>query len=244
MLLLVVAAFGPWSAASVSEFSQYNRLEKLLVAHDILQDGKVVKTDESMTFDDQKSISSKVQYLFTSGRSNKLRKWFPDKTDEEWKKFRAGEVVEAMGIRFISAYERAPEDSAFNITREKIYKHFINVKGYDYVLPHMYAYPKKEASQYDELKADDAEGIPRITWTMTEDNILTLSIEGRGDFAFDLGKLVKKVQQLPDNSSQPIVLEESRNGTDVRLSFTQLSGRYEEGDVKVLSVAFSIAANF
>lgn len=63
-LLALLSALGPWSASSVSLSSQKNRLEKYLVNTNLFVDGKLVQSAQEPSFEDNKEMSSIVEYLY------------------------------------------------------------------------------------------------------------------------------------------------------------------------------------
>ena len=63
-LIMLSISFGPMSAFEVSERSQVNRLADNLEKYGLLtENGTVVKTDEEISFQDRKQISSGINYL-------------------------------------------------------------------------------------------------------------------------------------------------------------------------------------
>ncbi len=63
-LLAFLSAVGPWSASNVSLNSQKNRLESFLIETKLLIDGELVKPKEKISFEDNKEMSSIVDYLY------------------------------------------------------------------------------------------------------------------------------------------------------------------------------------
>lgn len=60
-----LASFGPWGAFAVSERSQANRLERLLLKNEILVNGKVEKASKDLSKEDAREISATVRYLIS-----------------------------------------------------------------------------------------------------------------------------------------------------------------------------------
>ena len=243
MMLLALASFGPWGAVGLSGISQYNRLEKLLTQYEILQDGKVVKTEADVPFEDRKSISSKVQYFYDTDREERLRAWFPDKDDEAWKKLYASNLVEEMGLQYVNKYQHANNDDRFNYSARNSYRAALDVRGYDFVVSNLHAYPRKKNVNVksDTIPADEQNGLPEISWSVSEDGRLTITIAGRGDVVFDLAKYVEeKRAENQDEAQDEMVLDGFASGLKLRLVMTHLSGQIENDDIKVGSVSFSM----
>jgi hypothetical protein len=111
LALTLAATFGPWGAVSVSERSQRARLEELLVRHNILQNGSIVRAQGLIASDEAAEISSVVQYLCTMHGPGVLRPWFGDRLDPlvadssgDLQRARgttaASKIVAAMGVPF------------------------------------------------------------------------------------------------------------------------------------------------
>ncbi len=111
LALTLAATFGPWGAVSVSERSQRARLEELLVRHNILQNGSIVRAQGLIASDEAAEISSVVQYLCTMHGPEVLRPWFGDRLDSlvadssgDQRQRRgaavAPKIVGAMGVPF------------------------------------------------------------------------------------------------------------------------------------------------
>lgn len=62
-IIVLFSSFGPWGAFAVSERSQINRLEGLLLKNNLLVDNKIQKTDGGVAFEDRKEISAVIRYL-------------------------------------------------------------------------------------------------------------------------------------------------------------------------------------
>ncbi len=111
LVLTLAASVGPWGALAVSERSQRGRLEEMLIRHNILQNGSIVRTGSRVSSDEAAEISSVVQYLCTMHGPGVLRPWFGDRLDSlvadssgDLQRARgttaASKIVAAMGVPF------------------------------------------------------------------------------------------------------------------------------------------------
>jgi len=81
--LFIVMLIAVFMAPAVSKFSQLRRLEHLLTDNQILVDGKVKKIEkQEIGFDDQKEISSIMNYIDKTYGPKVLQKWFNKHLDE------------------------------------------------------------------------------------------------------------------------------------------------------------------
>ena len=99
-ILMIFASFGPWGGASLSGKSQFARLENLLVKYDILQGGKIVKTEAEIPFEDRKSISTIIDYLCRTERDAMIEPWFKG-DNEKWACGSAHRLTPDMGFNYV-----------------------------------------------------------------------------------------------------------------------------------------------
>lgn len=159
-IILLLSAVGPWSVFSVSENSQMDRLEEILVSNEILEEGKItgqsnwyldedkdlVLAEEKMTHDGILSDSlhaeviSIIDYLDDFHDLGEVRNWLQQDLDslilinKENKKYayvnRTKIYMEAMGIPYYQDKTSAPEN--YNYTSEA--SRLIEVDGYEYAI--------------------------------------------------------------------------------------------------------------
>jgi hypothetical protein len=77
-IVAFATSFGPWGAYSVSERSQVQRLEKLLVSNEILVDGLVDQAVGSVSLDDRREISAILRYIVETHGPAPIAPWFGD----------------------------------------------------------------------------------------------------------------------------------------------------------------------
>jgi hypothetical protein len=75
-LIAFLAAYGPWSAFSVSLKSQKNVLLHLLAKNNLLVNGKLIKATKQPSFKDRKQISSILDYLSKTHGYQTLQPFF------------------------------------------------------------------------------------------------------------------------------------------------------------------------
>jgi len=62
-IIVFLSSFGPWSAFSVSQYSQLKRLTNYLKAYNMLSNGKATKLKAKLSDKDQNELSSIIHYL-------------------------------------------------------------------------------------------------------------------------------------------------------------------------------------
>lgn len=80
-ILLLLSLFGPLSAFNVSANSQTQRLEEILVKHEVLVDGKIIENSHEKPFSDKdlKDIRSIINYLGDNNNYESILPWFEGK---------------------------------------------------------------------------------------------------------------------------------------------------------------------
>jgi hypothetical protein len=141
-LLTMFSAFGPWGAFQVSERNQARRLEGVLVRNGMLQGGRVTRTTAVVSWEDQKDVSSIVEYLYTTHGLQSIRPWFPDSlggllagegTPSSYRSEVPKKVVESLGLPFVPAWQRQQEEGTrqFSASRRGV----VDIRGYDLLVP-------------------------------------------------------------------------------------------------------------
>jgi hypothetical protein len=80
-ILALLTTFGPWGAFQVSERSQATRLLALLNGNGMIQDGKAVRAERGVPFEDAREISSILRYLHAVHGFGALQPLFREKLD-------------------------------------------------------------------------------------------------------------------------------------------------------------------
>lgn len=98
-LLLIAAAFGPWSAGEVSSRSQLARLESALTAAGLFENGQVTPAQATVDFESAKAISGGISFLVAHNRQDLLAAWFPVLSPD--RNTTAQELMAAMNVRYV-----------------------------------------------------------------------------------------------------------------------------------------------
>ncbi len=138
--ILLLSSFGPWGAFSVSERSQVKRLEELLQKNKMFdKEGMAKKTEEKVSYEDAKDISSIVRYLNRQHDFDQIQLWFEKDLEnlesEKVNSFSIEEkVVELLGVEYVDQWEARNSDEKYFSFRVDYDKGFA-VSGYDYLVP-------------------------------------------------------------------------------------------------------------
>ena len=121
-LVAVLTFAGPWSAYAVSHGSQLGRLQRLLTANGMLDEGRARPAAAAVSFDDRKEISAVLRYLMEThgtGRLEPLLGGLTSEIDSIVAAGRPGErhvadgaaraIVEGLGLAYVTRWESDPE---------------------------------------------------------------------------------------------------------------------------------------
>ncbi|HBR69012.1 MAG TPA: hypothetical protein DEA55_06525 [Rhodospirillaceae bacterium] len=244
-VLMALASFGPWGGVSVSGNSQFHRLEKLLTQYEILQGGKIVKTQKEIPFADRQNISSIIDYLNQTKRDEWLRPWL-EKPGETWMFPGSYKITEEMGFEYVGPYFQLPQENQFS------YNNYggrnggnpgIDVRGFDYVLDSQYVYlrPENGASKWEmKWPAQDDIRMPEIEASV-EGQVLIVKVGGAMPLRFDVGGYVAKEMETGKlHEKTELQMEAQSGGLRGRIVFYSINGEMKEGKPEVTNMSFRL----
>ncbi|NLT94466.1 MAG: DUF4153 domain-containing protein [Clostridia bacterium] len=138
--LAIIAALtvtGPWSAYSVSKYSQNARFEKLLTENNMLVDGRIVPS-QTVSQKDKISISSIIQYFERNHSLSQLKILPPDFSINKMKEVFGFELTYTSMSQYFNHFIK--EESTL-----------LDIRGYDYYLSSQFIYGKGEAITQEDL---------------------------------------------------------------------------------------------
>lgn len=140
-IIAFMAIVGPWSAFSVSKYSQLSRLEDLLEKNKMLENGKIVPLKDTISFEVQKEISSKIEYLVQTHGIFSLEKLFAKSMhqiiDSTVSKYSQTNVIlKEMNLEYVSRWQEQPEN---NFSYNNYFLNSLQVSGFDYLLEFNYS---------------------------------------------------------------------------------------------------------
>jgi hypothetical protein len=139
-ILALFISFGPWSAFSVSEKSQVDRLQGLLTKNNILVDNRVQKATANVPQDDIRQISSIIAYLHDIHGYDQIQPWFRESLKEDSLgtrlKFKEPALVtKMMGIEYVNVWYSAAGNEVFFRSNQT---GLIEIQGYDRMIRGQY----------------------------------------------------------------------------------------------------------
>jgi hypothetical protein len=223
LVFLLLGSLGPWSVYSVSNASQYARLEALLVRNNMLDNGVAVPARNPLTLEDQEQLSSLIEY-FSEKRAKKLAPLLRAVPATEKDPQYVRKIMAYLNVRYVSSYERKRNEKE-NKPKELVEEvrpyneaHFyarnrfgvgVPVSGYDYYFPSFNIFNRKEQRAF--VLGAMERGLPELS-------SYKISLKADGVYFFDgtketlliTGKQLYKLpqeQKAKRTETDPVVYE-------------------------------------
>jgi hypothetical protein len=234
-ILLIFASFGPWGAISTSANSQMSRLIGLLEKYEILQNNQIVRYEGVMPVEDNKTISSIVDYLNKTKKLDLIHLWFSNESyinTNMYRRNQTSKIMEDMGLTYISKWGRRSGGSNFSLTIEQPEK-IINVKGFDYVTkPNRYVRLRDGKAWSDTLTLKQEVDL-KVELNIN-DGIFKISDNRDHQVAFDLNVLLKNMplqhnSKVQGNEAKKFTLNKFDDDFSTKLLLHSLQGKRESG---------------
>ncbi|HOL15065.1 MAG TPA: DUF4153 domain-containing protein, partial [Bacillota bacterium] len=139
-LVAILSVCGPWSSYSVSILSQNRHFEKIAAEYNMIQDGKIVKTDAAMPKEAQNEISSIILYFDRYHGLNRLQA-LPDG-------FETSQMEELFGFPLYPS-PVIPDDGIYIHYALDEAENFWDISGYDYLMQFSPAGQSLQVGEYE-----------------------------------------------------------------------------------------------
>lgn len=206
-LIAFLVAFGPWGSFAVSKRSQVNRLADILQRNELLVNGTIQKSEETIPLDDQKEVSAIVRYLHERHGLHVIQPWFgtsfadmmPDSLQDKQYNYRLPEIVvtEGLGLPYLDRWQTALSDWASYNTA---YQQACDVSGFD-VLMEFSAYHSSGKSQFYEKYAAKIDTTANTVQFFQADSLL---------IAVELNPQIDRLQAISKQSKYDIPADSMR----------------------------------
>lgn len=173
----VLAVTGPWNAYSVSQRSQNNRLEKILLAYGMIdQNSQIQDPEKDLEQKDKYEISQIILYFDENHNIANIRHLPENFEIEDMKKVFGFELINDRG-----GYHRQKEYFAHYVDRENS---FLDIKGYDYFI---------EYANFNQIRSHQIDGEFVISYNDKQD----LMVEHNGKLVYkkNLEEVAIKIHQ-------------------------------------------------
>jgi len=231
-VIALLSIVGPWGAFSVSKYSQLSRLEKLLSENNLLKDGKIVPLKDTISFEAQKEISSKIDYLVTTHGIFSLEKLFAkpmqqiiDSTVSKYSQ--SDRILKEMNLEYVSRWQAEPENN-FNYNNYNV--NITNVSTFDYMIDFNYSDYSQDKNvhtqgdSYDSLGVDLKFDFSNQTYTIVhQEDSVNINIASLID---DLAKSYKSYES--DIPLKMFVATKETTTFKAKLIFSYINGTKKE----------------
>lgn len=244
-LLLVLSAFGPWGAQSVSISSQYDRLQVMLSEAGILKDGRIHKLEGPADFALSQNITSIVTYLSAREQLDKIRPWFDPAADVfqtvEGKTIEPApqSVMQAMGLKMVNRWESQDNFNIYNHGFE-LDSRLMDVSGYSYMTAlNLYTYDHDDSWSQDLSDQNSATGYS-LAYNAATGRLKVMTPVGE-TLVFDIGALAadlwaRNLTEVTGADSKLMDLSQGGEKTNARLYINSMNGVVVDGRPQVRSL--------
>ncbi|WP_243128238.1 DUF4153 domain-containing protein [Clostridium niameyense] len=224
-IIIIVSVVGPLSSYSISKYSQNNRLKKVLVKNNMLQNEKIKKAPTTISKKDKSEIISIVGY-FNNNHNIQDIKYVP-------KNFKIKDMKNIFGFNY---------EEILNYQEEFI--HFvknpsdksININGYDYLFDFTNYYEENAITNND-IKVIYDEKSSILIVRLKEKEMY------KKDLTVFLDELIKKYGSSIKNdiiSSEDMIFVEENNKIKIKFVFNNVSARkdYSTNNIRDKNLQF------
>ncbi|MCK5285266.1 MAG: DUF4153 domain-containing protein [Alphaproteobacteria bacterium] len=233
-VLFVLGSFGSWGGVSLSGHSQFNRLEKLLVKYEALEDGCIVEAKKEIPFEDRQNISSILDYFNNTDRDN----WIKPLADEEiYSEVR--KITKLIGFEYVSRYEgnRHAEGQFYFSQSWDDNNSIVDVRNYDFILQTNYMNFDIKNQWSKTWEFDSNSGMATIK-AYVEGDYFVIDVEDMGDIRVNLvDYVIKELEHDKYSNKRKMVIETKNSNFRLRVNINSISGDIKNGNLPVIENA-------
>lgn len=227
-IIIILSIFGPWSAYSISKFSQNARFESLLSKNNMLENNKIVKPKVTVSEEDKTEISRVLGY-FSDYHKLADVKYLP--TD-----FKIDNMENVFGFPNTNTGYRNQEIRYLSYNTNMADKP-INIKGYEYLI---------NIRSYD-VKVSKLDNGVQVNYNNQSTELSILS-DGKEIFKNKLSEIAKEIhKKYGTTGKNELSLDEASSTTEnekVKLKFIMqnISGEEDKstGEIRINSIDFYV----
>ncbi len=238
-ILMIFASFGPWGGVNISGMSQFSRLEKLLVKHEILKDGRIVEAEQDISLKDRQSISSILDYLCRSERDEFIEAWFIKENQKKWSCGSGRNLTAQMGFDYVSKYGKSrantPQSERFNLYPKG--KNYVQVKGYDVLVSNLNVYARRGAN--DEPWSQDRKvGDDYVLKLEFDEPWMSVQLDTYEPIRVDMHDYIAGKIDLKPNDLKTMYIEGETPNIDYRIRFRSIRGKVIKEEPQIDNLSF------
>lgn len=175
-MFALLTVIGPWNAFEVSKASQSNRFYQIAAKYDFIQEGKLVKNNQTVAPRDQQEITGVLSYFDRSHELGEL-KYLPDN-------FTMNQMKSVFG--FDPAYASGIRDNYFSYYWNRDFP--VTISGYE-IFFRMEAYRYQDGQNFYEKEITMDQG--KVKLALDQQSKLTIEKDGGEIYQYELEKYVR-----------------------------------------------------
>ncbi|HOP06356.1 MAG TPA: DUF4153 domain-containing protein [candidate division Zixibacteria bacterium] len=238
-VLTFLISFGPWGMFSISERSQIQRLERILVADSIIVDGKAQKAPSAISGKDEVEISAILRYLDEVHGFSGIESWFteslrPDSAGSGRRFKRPGYVADLMGVEY-KPYGGIDPDRYFSVAVDA--EASISISGYDRLVRVNYNGYNEDINSLEQTSAE-------IIAAAADSMILKIVVDSVDveSTAISIRPLIDRLVSIHDNGNgKQIPVEQATfeyETTGLRAKVVMLNAGFNRNDSTVVADSY------
>jgi len=176
-----------------------NRFDKLISKYHFLKDGKIQKSFEKISFEDNKSICSILDYVCENHGYDALKPYFKQNLDSLLKEefFERSKKISALiGVEYINRWAKESKDSIKNFSYSANFnecKKGINISGFQYVFDVMFEkFDPKEVNSVKDRNFQVGDSFIQLSYK-SDDRKLDFKIHDSIKLSIDTKRFLKKL---------------------------------------------------
>lgn len=257
--LALLASIGPWGAVQVSLNSQATRFEALLSKHQLLKNGQAIKSENELSFEDRKTLSSIADYL--SKQDYRLKRIEPlfktlmqeaiSKDAKSCDNKNGKTFIQLLGIEYVSRWDAEDRDSRFNYKITSYTEQVMtDISGFDYIADgHFYHYGTDAVKTTAKTYKINGQNDITVNFTGTT---LTVQTTTGDSLEFDLVAHITNlrehgIRQLTPSEQNKLTLTKDSTNTSftARLLLEEIQGNISENKItQITNVQYVLMVRF
>jgi len=260
-VLALLASYGPWSGVELSLNSQLQRFELLLNKYERFEDGKAVRSNRDVSFEDRKALSSIADYLVRNKwRKKQVIPLFEsiltnqDQTEINTNTSSGRKILALLNVEYVGYWRKSIRKEKTQLfsyrNHHNLKKKMVDVSGYDFIgRQQLYLYNKNEVTQQFSFKRNQEY---KNVQSILNKNILDINIGNEYKFKFNLNALINDLRKqgvktiTKENADQLTLNQTSPDQkVKVKIIIEQLNGNIvKEGVNKCKSLKYILMFDF
>lgn len=257
--MLILSSFGVWGAVHISGVSQVARLQTVLEKNGILVDGAIHKISNEIDFEDQKNISSIVDYLSRGKKANLIKGWFENSSyinSTRDKHLDASKIMDDMGVSYISKWPVERRQSGeFNLSVPGFYGYhnnfvLLNIKNFDYYSNDGHA--SLSSSNWSRTFSIPDDPDRKLELYTVREGVLGIKHPNNDtslqfDFTDSAKNIIKdgiRAGHIPESKRDLFILTKEKEGLVIRIYLKRIKGSVKDEVPMVSHIHFAIAVRY